>query len=122
MSHKSRKNKSANSAPLLIAGAGLVLLLFAAIILLRPASQPAEATQPPSSQHSGEDTFPDISRVTLAESKAALDNGSALFIDVRDASAYAEAHIPGSLSIPLAELETRLKELDSNQWIITYCT
>jgi rhodanese-related sulfurtransferase len=32
------------------------------------------------------------------------------------------SHIPGSLSIPLAEIETRLSELDPNQWIITYCT
>lgn len=122
MSQKSRKNKSMSSAPLLIAGAGLALLALAAFLLMRPTPQTVAATKTPEPQHSAEETFPEISRVSLADSKAALDSGKAVFIDVRDASAYAEAHIPGALSIPLAELETRLAELDPNQWIITYCT
>lgn len=122
MSHKSRKNKPVINTPLLIAGAGLVLLLFAAFLLLRPAPQPAAATQAPSSQHSGEETFPEIPRISLEDSKVAFDNQKAVFVDVRDASSYADSHIPGALSIPLAELETRLGELDPNQWIIPYCT
>jgi 3-mercaptopyruvate sulfurtransferase SseA len=122
MSQKSRKNNSMGSAPLLIAGAGLALLLFGAFLLLRPRPQTIAVTKTPEPQHSVEETFPEISRASLADSKAALDSGKAVFVDVRDASAYAEAHIPGALSIPLAELETRLNELDPNQWIITYCT
>ena len=63
-----------------------------------------------------------VSRIGLEESKAAFDNGEALFLDVRSKDAYTASHIPGALSIPLAEIETRIDELDPNQWIITYCT
>ena len=35
-----------------------------------------------------------------------------VFIDVRDRSDYEETHIPGSLSIPLAQLESQQKELN----------
>ena len=64
----------------------------------------------------------EIQRVSLEESKTAFDNGEAIFLDVRSASSYAAGHIPNALSIPLAELEPRVSELDPNQWIITYCT
>jgi ArsR family transcriptional regulator len=63
-----------------------------------------------------------VPRVTLAEAKAALDDGTAIFVDVRGDDVYALSHIPGAVSIPLNDLETRLDELDPEQWIITYCT
>jgi hypothetical protein len=64
----------------------------------------------------------EIQRVPLQQAKAAFDARSAVFLDVRGASFYATAHIPGALNIPLADLETRLNELDPSQWIIPYCT
>jgi len=70
----------------------------------------------------GADSHPEIARVALDQAKTAFDNKSALFIDVRPASEYASAHIPGALNIPLGEIATRLNELDPNQWIICYCT
>jgi hypothetical protein len=63
-----------------------------------------------------------VERITLEESKAAFDNNSALFLDVRSEAAYAASHIPGAVSIPLQFLEPRIAELDPGQWIITYCT
>ena len=64
----------------------------------------------------------EVSRISLEESKTAFDKSEAIFLDVRSASSYASSHIPGALSIPLAELEPRIDELDPDQWIITYCT
>lgn len=122
MSYKTQRNRVKSSVPLFFAAAGLALLVFAVSQLLFQSPQSLEAAKTLEPQHSVEETFPEISRASLADSKAALDNRKAVFVDVRDASAYAEAHIPGALSIPLAELETRLNELDPNQWIITYCT
>jgi hypothetical protein len=63
-----------------------------------------------------------IPRASLEDAKKAYDAGTAIFIDVRDASSYAADHITGALSIPAAELKDRMKDLDPNAWIIPYCT
>ena len=81
-----------------------------------PTSPPPEPVSPAAEAPN------EIQRVTLEESRAAFDNKAATFVDVRSASSYAAGHIPNALSIPLAELEPRVSELDPNQWIITYCT
>jgi hypothetical protein len=69
-------------------------------------------------------TEAEVPRVPLDVAKAAIDTGQAIVVDVRSAEAYQASHIPGAISIPLADIEanpTGLK-LDKNQWIITYCT
>jgi hypothetical protein len=66
--------------------------------------------------------YPEIVRVSLGDAKAAYDLKQAVYLDVRDADSYANSHIPDAVSIPLNNLETRLKELDPNAWILTYCT
>jgi hypothetical protein len=63
-----------------------------------------------------------VARVSLEEARAAYDKNEALFLDVRSISSYAGSHIPGARSIPLADLESRMGDLDPSQWIITYCT
>ncbi len=73
-------------------------------------------------QAQGDDTPEEVIRLSLEEARAAYNDGEALFIDVRSASSYASSHIPGALSIPLAELDKRMGDLDPEQWIITYCT
>ena len=66
--------------------------------------------------------YPEIQRVSLADSKAAYDLGSAVFVDVRGDPFYSEGHIPGALSIAEEELEQNLSKLDPRAWIILYCT
>jgi len=61
-------------------------------------------------------------RVDLATAKTAYDQKTAIFVDVRGASSYAAKHIAGAINIPVDQIEERSKELDPNQWIITYCT
>ena len=101
----------------------MLLLLFSIVIALvlfscASVSPPLEG-QPNNLQS----TVPlEISRIGIEESKVAFNNSEAIFLDVRSESSYAASHIPGALSIPLAELQTRMEELDPNQWIITYCT
>jgi len=95
----------------------VVVFIVAAAILAACTASPMQVTDDSNVDASGE-----VQRVSLEESKMAFDNGEAVFIDVRSESSYAASHIPGALSIPLAELEGRLGELDPNQWIITYCT
>ena len=51
-----------------------------------------------------------------------LDSDQAIFLDVRSAESYANSHIAGAISIPQAEVPTRLDELDPNKLIIIYCS
>lgn len=44
-----------------------------------------------------------------------------LVLDVRPAEEYAAGHIPGAVSIPVAELRRRLKELPKSREIVAYC-
>ena len=99
----------------LVAGIALIITALTACTASTPQVQ-AEPTSP------SVEAPPEVQRITLEESRAALDNNSAVFLDVRSADAYATSHVPGALSIPLDELEARINELDPDQWIITYCT
>lgn len=42
-------------------------------------------------------------------------------LDVRPEDEYAAGHIPGALSMPVAELERRLAELPTDREVIAYC-
>src|SRR5437879_11952219 len=42
-------------------------------------------------------------------------------VDVRPAEEYQAAHVAGAVSIPLAELEQRLRELPREREVVAYC-
>ena len=44
-----------------------------------------------------------------------------MVLDVRPQEEYAAGHVPGAVSIPVAELKRRLKELPKNKEIVAYC-
>jgi hypothetical protein len=63
----------------------------------------------------------DVPRITPRELKGRLDRGEGvLVVDARSAGAFAEHHIPGAVSIPLEEVESRLDELPHDQDIVFY--
>jgi hypothetical protein len=68
--------------------------------------------------------FPNASRISLEEAKALYDAGDAIFVDVRDADAYGEAHIARAISVPLDgdTLDPAYQALAKGSRIITYCT
>jgi rhodanese-related sulfurtransferase len=47
--------------------------------------------------------------------------GEVTVLDVRPRSEYVAGHIPGAVSVPLAELKRRLAELPRNREIVAYC-
>ena len=110
--------KKNNTIPFLFLIGGGLLLIVAAFLL---ASQ-TPATVPTPDTALVEETYPEIQRVSIDKTKAALDSGSAVIVDVRSAEAYQGSHISGAINIPLEKLEARLGELDKAEWIITYCT
>ncbi|HUF25564.1 MAG TPA: metalloregulator ArsR/SmtB family transcription factor [Gemmatimonadaceae bacterium] len=63
----------------------------------------------------------ELQPVTLAELRRKLRDGDATVIDVRPRDEYESGHIPGALSVPVAELGRRLRELPKSSDIIAYC-
>jgi hypothetical protein len=100
--------------PLLILVGGVVLVAAALVIGLGGLTQP-EATPTVQLTNTSQ-----VLRISVQDAKAAYDNGSAVFLDVRTAADYTELHITGALNIPLGEIEARMGELDPDDWIITY--
>lgn len=47
--------------------------------------------------------------------------GEVLVLDVRPVEEYRAGHIPGALSVPVAELKRRLKGLPKDREIVAYC-
>jgi rhodanese-related sulfurtransferase/DNA-binding transcriptional ArsR family regulator len=60
----------------------------------------------------------EVSREELARRARA---GEVTVLDVRPAAEYAAGHIPGAVSIPLAELGRRLAELPAGTEVVAYC-
>ena len=63
----------------------------------------------------------DTRRITIEETQAAINAGTAVVVDVREESAYKVSHIKGAKSIPLPQFEKRIGELPPGKLIITYC-
>ena len=63
----------------------------------------------------------ELAPVTLKELRRLLHSGDVTLIDVRPADEYNAGHIPGALSIPVAELKHRLDEIPKRREVIAYC-
>jgi len=99
---------------------GFVLIIGALLVWLFTPG-PVSAPQTPTAA-SQINTSSDVPRVSITDAFAAHQSGEAVFLDVRGDVFYNEGHIPGALSIPYDEIESRYEELDPSDWIITYCT
>jgi 3-mercaptopyruvate sulfurtransferase SseA len=104
-----------NPIPWIIIIGGLLLFLAGVALVMnnQPTNQVKTATPAAASQ---------VQRVSLSDAKTAFDDGRAVFLDVRDSGSYAAGHIPGAVLLPIADLPTRVGELDPKAWIIPYCT
>lgn len=65
--------------------------------------------------------MPDTIEVSPKAAYDALQAGGAVLIDVREQSEYDEAHIPGSILIPLAQLPARMSEIPADQDVYVHC-
>jgi rhodanese-related sulfurtransferase len=64
-----------------------------------------------------------IKEVSVSEAKALIDSGATV-VDVRGPEAYGGRHVPGALSIPLAQLQTGVPASLSDakdKSIVVYC-
>ncbi len=65
---------------------------------------------------------PDVSRISLEETRTKLEQGQAILIDVRSSESFEKSHAQGAISIPEEEVGGRLDELPHDKEIILYCT
>src|ERR671919_2992313 len=52
------------------------------------------------------------------ELKKQLDNGSVMIIDVRPPASFERENIPGAINVPLDELESHLKKMSKDTYIL----
>ncbi|MEI7769263.1 MAG: rhodanese-like domain-containing protein [Chloroflexales bacterium] len=63
---------------------------------------------------------PKVALIGLADARARLDAGTAIFIDVRSGSDYSAGHIPGAVTITAKDLDTRISALPAGSVLIAY--
>ena len=96
-----------------------VTLLLAACQAAPPA---ATSTAPEDKNGTVPTTAADVPRISLQDLRKLLDQGANVtLVDTRSADEYAAGHIPGSLTIPYAEIEARYRELSVTSQIVLYC-
>ena len=66
-------------------------------------------------------TVDDVQRINVADAKAKADAGEAILVDTRAVESYAQLHVAGAVSVPLAEMSQRLGELPADKQLIFYC-
>lgn len=102
-----RQTKKGSFNPTLLwAGLGIVAVVLAAVFLFNP-GETATA-----------DTLP--REVSVSEA-AALRDGGAFILDVREPDEWVESHIPGTTLIPLGELASRVNEVPKDQEVVVVC-
>ena len=60
-------------------------------------------------------------QLSPAQAGAALDDASAVAVDVREPEEWAAGHVEGSLWIPLGELQARAGELPRDRPLVIVC-
>jgi rhodanese-related sulfurtransferase/DNA-binding transcriptional ArsR family regulator len=81
-------------------------------------SRLAEVEQVASRYLDGRD---ELEPVSLEELRRRLREGNVTVIDVRPEDEYRAGHIPGALSIPVAQLGRRLEEIPRRREVVAYC-
>jgi len=117
-----------NRLPLIVAGIVAVALIgfvFYRVAQPKPAApQSAAATATPatSTEDPDEAARRAVQRIEPEQLLNEMKSGNVTIIDVRDADAFAQQHIPGSRHVPLAQVETTAPYLPKSKPIVAYCT
>src|SRR5260370_12124416 len=62
-----------------------------------------------------------VQPISAEELRQRLVEGDVVLLDVRPVEEYQASHLPGALSMPVADLEARLPELPRGREIVAYC-
>jgi hypothetical protein len=67
-------------------------------------------------------TADEVKRITPADAKALLDDGTAVLYDTRTPDQFRGQHAAGAISFPAGAETARLGELPTDKALIFYCT
>ena len=102
--------------------AGL-LFVAACTDAAKPPALVENAAPPIATADSGHtDDGHDAPRISIADAKKDYDAGTAIIVDVRDATAYKTEHVKGALHIPMSDVAANEGKLPKNKKIIVYCS
>jgi len=102
---------------------GLIVLLAGCGVSDAGAERVVRVTLPPTAATPvAALTAKDVQRITLADAKSLLDNGTAVLYDARSVRAYRSKHAAGAISLPEDEVASRASELPTDKSPIFYCT
>jgi hypothetical protein len=128
-SSRKQKRRKENLTSLVIpitVGLVVVMVIIGAIISAENRQPSLDDTPSSVSTAQALDTqsipYPNVPRITLADTQKELEQGQAILVDVRSKSSYDSAHAAGAMSIPMEETNARLDELPRDKDIILYCT
>src|SRR6185437_13179354 len=62
-----------------------------------------------------------LAPIALSELRRLMKRGDVTVLDVRPREEYDAAHLPGAVSVPVAELARRLREIPKSKEVIVYC-
>lgn len=83
---------------------------------------PTTAGTPPATQPPVADENASVPRITVADLRPKVDAKQVTVIDVRDKTSFMGGHIPGSLNVPVAQMESQITFLPKDKPIVTVCT
>jgi rhodanese-related sulfurtransferase/biotin operon repressor len=63
----------------------------------------------------------DMESVSIRDLLARMDDGTVVLLDVRSGDEFAQGHLPGSINIPIGQLEQRVSELAETADVVAYC-
>jgi|SRR5918996_4222900 thiosulfate sulfurtransferase len=62
-----------------------------------------------------------VRQISVSEAKTHLEDGSAVFVDIRDSGSYERGHIPGALPLNDGNVEEFLSQADKGKRTIVCC-
>ncbi len=103
----------------------VVLAIVVGVVLSVEARNAKESSGPnatPEALNTSTLPYPDVPRISVAETWDGMQAGQVILVDVRGQQSYNGLHATGAVSMPEDEIEARLEELPRDRDIVLYCT
>jgi len=114
--------KSNSKSYLAIFGFGLIVIILLSILSNLGLSQPASGGAIQAVRVPTKYTAFEVPRVSVEDAKRVVDEGKAIFIDVRSQESYGESHIPNAVNVPLDGGSNYSVDAPHDALLFLYCT